>query len=463
MADTGERGSRSWDRATTAVRGVESRASRPGDERDGRVDDRNDDRASGGRSGERGAATTPRAVPITQTAAYEFHDADRVAATYALEHDDDVYTRISNPTTRALERRTAALAGGTDAVATASGMAALDALVTVLASAGDTIVAAEETYGGTATYLTTIADRRGVDVRWVDPTAPTDVAEGLAAADDPALLHAETIANPSLSTPDLSRLADVAHDHHVPFVVDNTFATPALCRPIDHGADAVWTSTTKWFHGAGTTVGGVVIDGGTFPWDHPDAEYPELAGENPAFGIDFSERFGERALATAVRHRAVRTLGNGQSPFDAWQTLQGVETLPARMDQHCSNAERVARFLREHPRVSWVRYPGFEDHPTHESATEYLDGYGGTVVFGVAGGYEAARGVCEATEVIGFMANVGDTRSLIVHPASTTHANVSPAERRAAGVTDATLRLSVGIESADDVIADLDRALEVAT
>ena len=405
-------------------------------------------------------ATRARGVPITQTAAYGFENAQQAAATYALERDDDVYTRISNPTTRALERRTAALANGTDAVATASGMAALDALVTVTARAGDTIVAAEETYGGTASYLDTVATRRGVDVRWVDPTAPASVADALAATDDVGFLHAETLANPSLSTPDFEALAAAAHEERVPFVVDNTFATPALCRPLDHGADAVWTSTTKWFHGAGTTVGGVVIDGGSFPWDET---YPEIGGENPAFGVDFTERFSDRALAAAVRHRAVRSLGNGQSPFDAWQTLQGVQTLPARMDRHCENARRVATFLRDHPAVAWVRYPGFTDHPTHEQASEYLDDYGSVVVFGVEGGYDAAVTTCESVEVVQFMANVGDTRSLLVHPASTTHANVAPEERRAAGVTDETLRLSVGIESPADVCADLDRALEATT
>jgi O-acetylhomoserine (thiol)-lyase len=406
-------------------------------------------------------ATGARAPAIYQTSSYVFEDADHAARLYALEAEGDVYSRISNPTVRTLEDRLASLSGGVDAVATASGMAALDAATSVLASAGDNVVASAEMYGGTATYLRTMASRRGVDTRTVGTTDYEAYADAI--DDDTAYVHVETLANPSLVTPDLERVADVAHERGVPLFVDNTFATPALCRPIDHGADLTWESTTKWIHGSGTTVGGVLVDGGTFPWDHPDADYPELSGENPAFGVDFAERFGERAFAVAARHRGVRTLGGAQSPFDAWCTLQGTETLPLRMDRHCENARALAEFLADHPAVAEVTYPGFASHPTHEEASRYLDGYGGMLAVRAAGGYDAARRLCESTDLASFLANVGDAKTLVIHPASTTHAQLSPAEQREAGVDPAMVRVSVGIEDVDDVIADFDRALAGTT
>ena len=421
--------------------------------------------------------TGARAPPIYQTTSYAFADADRAADLYALEADGDVYSRISNPTTRILEERLAALEGGTAAVATASGMAALDAATSVLAAAGDNIVASADMYGGTATYLTKMATRRGIDVRVVDTLDYDAYAD--AVDDDTAYVHVETIANPSLKTPDFERIAAIAHERQAPLVVDNTFATPYLCRPIEHGADVVWESTTKWIHGGGTTVGGILVDGGTFPWDR--ADYDELSGENPAFGVDFVERYGDAAFANVARQRALRTLGNGQSPFDAWQTIQGLETLPLRMKQHCGNARTVAAFLREHDGVAWVSYPGFEDHPTHDTATRYfgtddgggndstvatgadIDGYGGIVTFGLAEGYEAAKRTCEATDLASFLANIGDAKTLIIHPASTTHAQLSAEEQRAAGISPEMLRLSVGIEDKEDIVADLDRAITEAT
>ena len=222
-------------------------------------------------------------------------------------------------------------------------------------------------------------------------------------------------------------------------------------------------ATRSRIHGSGTTVGGILVDGGTFPWDHPEAEYPELSGENPAWGFDFSERFGERAFTLAARHRAIRALGNQQGPFDAWQTMQGLETLPLRMDRHCENARAVAEFLRDDPRVAWVTYPGFEEHPTHDNATEYLDGYGGMVTFGVNGGFEPAKTFCESVELTSFLANIGDAKTLVIHPASTTHAQLSEAEQQAAGVAPDMLRMSVGIENSEDIIADLDAGLAAAT
>ncbi|MFW5917300.1 MAG: O-acetylhomoserine aminocarboxypropyltransferase/cysteine synthase family protein [Halorubrum sp.] len=402
-------------------------------------------------------ATGARATPIHQTTSFVFDDADAAAELYALRAEGHVYSRLSNPTVSVLEDRIADLSGGSDAVATASGMAAFDAITTVLASAGDNVVASSEMYGGTAAYLTSTASRRGVETRLVetlDYDAYADVID-----EDTAFVHVETVANPSLVVPDFERLAEIAHENAVPLVVDNTFASPYLCRPIEHGADVVWESTTKWVTGNGTTVGGVVLDGGQFPWDHPDADYDELDGTSPAFPIDFVERFGDAAFANVVRQRGVRPTGGQQSPFDAWQTVQGLNTLPLRMDRHCENARAVAEFLRDDDRVGWVTYPGFEDHPSHGNAAEYLDGYGGMVTFGVDGGYEAAKRLCESVDLTSFLANVGDAKTLVIHPASTTHAQMDETQQRLAGVFPDMLRLSVGIEDPDDVIADLDRGL----
>jgi O-acetylhomoserine (thiol)-lyase len=402
-------------------------------------------------------ATGSRATPIYQTTSFVFDDADTAAELYALRAEGHMYSRLSNPTVDVLEDRLADLSGGSGAVATGSGMAAFDAITTVLASTGDNIVASSEMYGGTATYLTTIADRRGVDARLVDTLDYEAYADAI--DEDTAFVHVETLANPSLVTPDFERLAEIAHDHAVPLVVDNTFASPYLCRPFEHGVDIVWESTTKWITGNGTTVGGIVVDGGQFPWDHPDADYDELDGQSPAYPTDFVERFGDAAFANVVRQRAVRTTGGQQSPFDAWQTIQGLNTLPLRMERHCENARAVAEFLRDDDRVDWVTYPGFEDHPSHDNADAYLDDFGGMVTFGVDGGYEAAKSLCESVELTSFLANIGDAKTLIIHPASTTHAQMDETQQRLAGVFPDMLRLSVGIEDPDDVIADLDRGL----
>ena len=423
--------------------------------------------------------TGSRAPPLYQTTSYVFPDAEDAAERYALESEADVYSRISNPTVSTLEDRLASLEGGVAAVATNAGMGAIDAITTVLAETGSNIVASEDMYGGTGTYFSHIAGKRGIETRTVDALDPKAVEA--AVDEDTAFVHVETIANPSLVTPDFEAIADAAHDNAVPLVVDNTFATPHLCRPIEHGADVIWESTTKWLHGAGTTLGGVVVDGGTFPWDHPEADFPELAGENPAYGFDFTERFGDRALAAAVRHRAVRATGTGQTPFDAWQTLQGVETLPLRMDRHCQNAAALAAFLADHEDVAWVSYPGRDDHPTHDTASKYLHtgeqarpeavdatavttggGYGGMLTFGAEGGFEAAKTVCEQVDLASFAANVGDAKTLVIHPASTTHAQLSENEQRAAGVAPDMIRVSVGIEDTADVLADFDAALAAA-
>jgi O-acetylhomoserine (thiol)-lyase len=407
-------------------------------------------------------ATGAVAPPLYQTTSYAFEDADHAADLYALDAEGDVYSRISNPTVRTLEARLASLEGGAGAVATASGMAALDALTFLLTDPGDAVVSASSLYGGTAAYFDHTAARRGVETRYVD-TLDVD-AYREAVDDDTAYVHLETLANPSLVTPDVEAIAEVAHEAGAPLVVDNTFATPYLCNPIDHGADVVWESTTKWLHGSGTTVGGVVVDGGTFDWAAHADDYPELAGESRAYaGVDFSRDY-DAPLAAATRHRATRSLGDAQSPFDAWQTLQGVESFPLRMERHCENARTVAEHLADHPEVAWVTYPSLEDHETHDAASEYLEGgYGGMVTFGLADGFAAGKRVCEAVELASFLANVGDAKTLVIHPASTTHAQLSEDEQLAAGVTPDMVRLSVGIEDAADVVADLDAAIAAAT
>ncbi|MFW5957090.1 MAG: O-acetylhomoserine aminocarboxypropyltransferase/cysteine synthase family protein [Natronomonas sp.] len=406
--------------------------------------------------------TGARAPPIYQTTSYEFEDAEHAASLFALEEAGNIYSRIMNPTNAVLEQRVATLEGGVAGLATSSGMAAFDLATFILASTGDNIVSSSALYGGTFTYLTHTVERRGIETRFVD-TLDYD-AYAAAIDDDTAFVHVETIGNPALVTPDFERLADVAHDHGVPLFVDNTFATPALCRPIEHGADLVWNSTTKWIHGSGTTIGGLLVDGGTFPWAEHAEKFPEIAKPNPAYhGINFEETFGEAAFAYAARTRGLRDLGNQQAPFDAWTTIQGLETLPMRMERHSENAQAVAEFLADHPAVSWVTYPGLEDHETHDLATEYLDGYGGMITFGLAAGYDAAQGTVESTELASLLANVGDAKTLIIHPASTTHQQLTEEEQLSSGVTPDLVRVSVGLEDTDRIIEDLDQAIESST
>lgn len=407
------------------------------------------------------STTNSRAPPIYQTSSYVFDDAEHAASLFALEEAGNIYSRLGNPTNAMLEERIATLEGGSAAVATASGMAAFDTITFLLAETGDNIVTASAIYGGTHTYLSHTASRRGIDARFVDTLDTQAYADAI--DEDTAFVHLETIGNPALVTPDVEAVADVAHEHEVPLVVDNTFATPVLANPIDHGADIVWHSTTKWLTGSGSTIGGVIVDGGTFPWEA--ADYPEISGENPAYhGVDFRERFGDAAFATAARARGLRDLGNQQSPFDAWVTLQKLETLPIRVRKHAENAQQVAEYLQDHEAVAWVNYPGLESHETHEAASEYLDGgYGGMLTFGVEGGYEVGKRVTEEVELASLLANVGDAKTLIIHPASTTHQQLTDEEKQAGGVTDDLVRLSVGIEDPADIVADLSQAIDAAT
>ena len=404
-------------------------------------------------------STGSRAPPIHQTTSYVFDDAEDAAKQFALEKPGHIYSRLMNPTVGSLQERLASLESGVGAVATASGMASLDVATFLLAAAGDNIVSSSSLYGGTYTYFTHSVERRGVTTRFVDTLDYDAYADAI--DDDTAYVHLETIGNPALVTPDIERVAEIAHEHDTPLFVDNTFASPALCRPLEHGADLVWESTTKWIHGAGSTVGGALIDGGSFDWLAHADDYPEIGAPNPAYhGVNFAETFGDAGFTYAAIARGLRDLGNQQSPFDAWVTMQKLETLPMRMERHCENAQAVAEFLADHPDVSWVTYPGLERHETHEMASKYLDGgYGGMITFGLEGGYDAARGTVEATELASLLANVGDAKTLIIHPASTTHQQLSDEEKLSAGVTDDLVRLSVGIEDPQDIIADLDQAI----
>jgi O-acetylhomoserine (thiol)-lyase len=409
------------------------------------------------------SATGSRAPPIYQTTSYVFDDAEDAASQFALEEPGYIYSRLMNPTVETLQERLAALENGVGAVATSSGMAALNLVTFLLANAGDNVVTASSLYGGTYTYYTHSAPRQGVESRFVDTLDYEAYEEAI--DEDTAYVHYETIGNPALVTPDMERIADIAHDHGVPVFVDNTFGTPYLCNPLDHGADLVWDSTTKWIHGSGTTVGGVVVDGGSFPWSDHAEKFPEIAGDNPAYhGVNFADTFGDAAFTYAGIARGLRDMGNQQSPFDAWQTLQGVESLPMRMERHSENAMAVAEFLADHDDVAWVTYPGLEDHETHDAASEYLDGgYGGMLTFGLDGGYKAAQSTVENTELASLLANVGDAKTLIIHPASTTHQQLAEKEQEASGVTPDLVRLSVGLESTDAIIADLNQAIESAT
>jgi len=412
-------------------------------------------------------ATGARAVPIYATTSFVFDGPDHAASLFGLREFGNIYTRIMNPTTDAFEKRIADLEGGVAAVAVASGQAAQTLALLNLAQAGDSIVASSSLYGGTFTLLKYTLQRLGITTRFVDGTDP----QAFAAAIDETTkaVYVETIGNPALDVPDFRAIADVAHAAGVPLVVDNTFATPLLSRPIEHGADIVVHSATKWIGGHGTSIGGVVVDSGRFDW----AASPRFAGffvdPEPAYhGLSFSGAFGNLGganLAYALRLRVVllRDVGAALSPFNAFLFLQGLETLHLRIERHAQNALALARFLEGHPAVSWARYPGLESHPTHANAKRYLSGgFGGVITFGVLGGEAAAKRVIEGSKLFSLVANVGDAKSLVIHPWSTTHEQLAPEEREAAGVTADLLRISVGIEDYDDLAHDLDAALRAA-
>ena len=417
------------------------------------------------------AATGARALPIYQTTSFVFDSADHAAALFNLQTFGNVYSRLSNPTVAALEERVAALEGGRAAVASASGMAAeAMALMTIL-QAGDHVVAAGALYGGTVTMLAVNLKKFGIETTFVQATDP----DAFAAAMRPntRAVFAETLGNPSLTVLDIAAIADVAHAHGVPLVVDNTVPSPYLCQPLALGADIVVHSATKYLAGHGTTLGGVIVESGkpnggrltgSFAWNN--GKFPGMTEPSPGYhGVKFHETFGDFAFTMRARMETLRVYGAALSPMSAWQILQGVETLPLRMERHCSNALKVAQFLQTHPRVSWVNYPGLPGHPQHALVQRQMrtvggvPGASGLLAFGVQGGVQAGVRFIESAQFMSHLANIGDTRTLIIHPASTTHRQLEPDQQIAAGVLPDMVRLSVGLEHIDDILWDLDQAL----
>ncbi len=403
--------------------------------------------------------TGSRAVPVYRTTSYVFKDTQHAADLFSLKTPGNIYTRIMNPTTDVLERRLAALEGGAAAVAMASGTAAIFNSIINICSAGEQIVSANNLYGGTYTMFSSILPQFGIDVAMVDPRDPENFDR--AVTEKTRAIFVETIGNPALEVTDLEAVAGIARKHHLPLIVDATFTTPYLLRAIEYGADIVINSVTKWVGGHGTGIGGVVIDAGRFDWTDPKFSLyntPDPSNFNLRFAHDLGE---QNPVAFAVRLRLVplRNLGACLSPDNAWLFLQGLETLPLRMERHCENALRVAEFLKKHPGVDWVRYPGLSDDPAHPTAARYLKkGFGAMVVFGIKGGREAGRRFIESLRLVSHLANVGDAKSLALHPASTTHSQLTDAQQIAGGLTPDMIRLSVGIEHIDDICADLEQA-----
>ena len=402
--------------------------------------------------------TGARAVPIYQTTSYVFKDTDHAARLFGLQEFGNIYTRIMNPTTDVLEQRVAALEGGVAGLAFASGMAAIAAAINTLCVAGDEIVSTTRLYGGTVTYFSNTLPRQGIHTIWVDSDEPGAFAAAI--TERTKLVFLEPIGNPKLTIPDLAGIARVAHERGVPVVVDNTTPSPALCRPIEHGADIIMHSLTKYLGGHGNSIGGMLVDGGNFPWD--SGRFAEFVEPDPSYhGLRFYETFGKLTFALKARVRTLRDQGACLSPFNAFLILQGVETLSLRMARHSENALAVAQHLSQHPKVAWVLYPGLPTHPSYKAAQRYLPhGAGGLVGFGVKGGKEAGRKFINALKLFSHLANIGDARSLAIHPSSTTHQQLSDEEQLLAGVTPDFVRLSIGIESLEDILADLDQAME---
>ncbi|MEI7814473.1 MAG: O-acetylhomoserine aminocarboxypropyltransferase/cysteine synthase [Coriobacteriia bacterium] len=415
-----------------------------------------------------GAAPDPttgsRAVPIYQTVAYNFKDTDHAADLFGLRAFGNIYSRIMNPTNDVLEQRIAALEGGSAALAVSSGHAAEVLALLNVAGTGDNIISSTSLYGGTWNIFLHTFRRLGIEVRFVETTDN----DGFAAASDDRTRawFVETIGNPRLDVPDIGGLAAAGREIGIPLFVDNTFGTPYLCRPIEHGAAVVIESLTKWLGGHGTSIGGIVVDGGNFDWGN--GRFPFFTEPDESYhGLKFWDVFGDFpglgnvAFGIRARVNLLRDLGSSLSPFNAQQFLLGVETLSLRVQRHSDNALAVAKYLESHPKVEWVAYPGLESHPTHANAKKYLsNGFGGVVVFGVKGGLDAGKKVIESVELFSHLANVGDAKSLIIHPASTTHSQLSADELVKAGIGDDFIRVSIGIENIEDIIADLEQALE---
>ena len=409
----------------------------------------------GGQSGD--PTTKARAVPIYQTTSYLFDSTEHAAKLFALQETGNIYTRIMNPTNDVLEQRVALLESGKAGLALASGQAATTFSILNIARPGDEIVSSSQLYGGTYTLFSSTLARMGIKVHLVDSTDPNNYNECV--NDKTKAFFGETLGNPSLDVLDIERIAHIAHDNGVPLIVDGTATTPLLCRPIDFGADVVVNSLTKFMGGHGTSIGGLIVDAGNFDWTN--GKFPEFTTPDPTYnGLVYADAFGELAYVVKARVHLLRDIGPALSPFNAFLILQGLESLHVRMERHSANALAVARFLNEHERVSWVSYPGLETDRSHRLAQKYLPhGASALVGFGIKGGYRAAVTFIESVKLLSHLANIGDAKSLVVHPASTTHQQLSPEERVAAGLSDDFIRLSVGIEDVADIIEDIDQAL----
>jgi O-acetylhomoserine (thiol)-lyase len=407
------------------------------------------------------SATTARAVPIYQSTSYVFQDTDHAANLFSLAEQGNIYTRIMNPTTDVFEKRVAALEGGVGALATASGQAAETLAILNIAGAGDEIVSSAGLYGGTYNLFHYTLPKIGINVKFVEGNDPE--AFRAAITDKTKAVYSETVGNPQLNTLDIEGIGAVAREAGVPLIVDNTLPSPYLVNPLAHGADIVVHSATKFIGGHGTTIGGVIVDGGRFPWDN--GRFPGFTEPDPSYhGLEIYPTLGELSFILKARVQMLRDYGPAISPFNSFLLLQGLETLPLRMERHSQNAQAVAEFLSGHPRVNWVNYPGLEDHPTHDLATKYhREGLCGAILgFGIDGGLEAGKRFIDRLELHSLLANVGDAKSLVIHPASTTHSQLSADEQQSTGVTDDYIRLSVGLESIDDILYDLDQALNGA-
>ena len=403
------------------------------------------------------AATGARAAPIYQTTSYVFDSADHAASLFNLQTFGNVYSRLSNPTTAVLEERVAALEGGRAALAASSGQAAQMCALLTLLRAGDDLVSASTLYGGTYSQFDVTFRQFGINTIFVDPDDPENFRKAL--TDKTKVIYAETMGNPQINVLDIEAVAKIAHDAGIPLVIDNTFASPVLCQPINFGADIVVHSATKFIGGHGTTMGGVLVESGKFPWDN--GNFPMMTEPSQGYhGVRFYETFGDFGMTMKARMETMRTLGPALSPFNAWMLLQGLETLHVRMDRHVQNALKVAQFLDAHSEVSWVNFPGLKSSKYYELGQKYLPkGCGSIMTFGIKGGHEAGVKFIESLEFFSHLANVGDAKTLVIHPASTTHRQLSEEEQLSAGVSPDMIRLSVGIEDSDDILWDIDQAL----
>ncbi len=401
-------------------------------------------------------ATGARSVPIYQTAAYVFKDAEEAADLFGLRKEGNIYTRLMNPTTDVFEKRIAALEGGIGALATASGMAAITTALLTFTKPGDEIVSGDKLYGGTYELFNYTFPKLGRTVKFVDSSSPEQFKNAISG--NTKALYVESIGNPGLDVPDFEKLAEIAHEAGIPLIVDNT-VSPLILRPIDHGVDIVVYSATKFIGGHGTSIGGVIVDSGNFDWS-PE-KFPEICEPDPGYhGLKYKEAFGKAAFIAKARVQFIRDTGACISPFNSFLFILGLETLPLRMKKHCDNALEVAKFLEKHPKVSWVSYPGLESHSSHELAKKYLkSGSGAIIGFGIKGGISECRKFIENLQVFSHLANIGDAKSLVIHPASTTHEQLSKEEQAACGVTEDFIRLSIGIEDENDLIFDIEQAL----